>query len=113
MTRGDVVTVAGGPDYAGKPRPAVIIQSDAFSGRDSRILVLLSSRDTRAQLFRIELEPTEGNGLREHSFAMIDKITAVPLSKIGPRIGRLADQDMLRINAALVMFLGIEGASTR
>ena len=111
--RGDVVTVAGGLDYAGKPRPAVIVQADAFEARSSRVLVLLSTRDIGLPLLRIEIEPSAGNGLRERSFAMVDKLAAIPLAKIGARIGRLSDRDLLRINVALVVFLGIEGSSTR
>jgi mRNA interferase MazF len=112
--RGHVVTVAGGPDYAGKPRPAVIVQADGFDERASRVVVPLSTQDIGAQLFRVEIEGGSGTGLRERCFAMVDKIASVPLSKIGSRVvGRLSDADLLRINAALVVFLGIEGASTR
>ena len=68
-----------------------------------------TSDPTDAPLFRLPVEPTEGNGLRSVSRLMVDKITTVQRAKLGMRIGRLLDQDMVRLNRAVVVFLGIGG----
>ena len=107
MKRGDIWTVAGGKDYAGKPRPAVILQDDRFDKTDSITVCAFTSDPTEAPLFRLAIEPTEINGLRLPSRLMVDKITTVPKSKIGARIGRLAAEDIVRLNRAVVVFLGI------
>lgn len=107
MKRGELWTVAGGKDYAGKPRPAVIIQDDRFDRTDSVTICALTSDPTDAPLFRLPIEPSETNGLRSLSRLMVDKITTVPKSKIGARLGRLAPEDMVRLDRAIVVFLGV------
>ena len=109
MKRGEIWTIAGGPDYAGKARPAVILQDDRFDTIDSITVCAFTTDPTDAPLFRLPVEPTEGNGLRSMSRLMVDKITTVPRAKLGMRIGRLLDQDMVRLNRAVVVFLGIGG----
>ena len=106
VRRGDVWTVSGG-GYAGKPRPAVIVQSDRFDDLASVTLVPCTTDPSEALLMRLPLIPSPGNGLRSACRAMIDKITTVPRANLGTRIGALAEEDMLRINRALVLFLGI------
>jgi mRNA interferase MazF len=106
VTRGEVWTVSGGA-YAGKPRPAIIVRSDQFDYLGSITLVPCTTDATAAPLLRLSLRPTSGNGLRSDCRAMIDKITTVPRTNLGTRIGVLAEEDMLRINRALVVFLGI------
>jgi mRNA interferase MazF len=107
IKRGEIWTVAGGKDYAGKPRPVVILQDDRFD-RTVSITVCASTPDaTDAPLFRLAVKPSEDNGLRAVCRLMVDKITTVPKSRIGVRIGRLADEDMLRLNRAALVFLGI------
>jgi len=107
VKRGEVWTVAGGKDYAGKPRPVVILQDDRFDMTDSITVCAFTTDPTEAPLLRLLIKPTASNGLRIVCRLMVDKITTVPKSKIGSRIGRLADEDMLRLNRAALVFLGI------
>jgi mRNA interferase MazF len=107
MRRGDIWTIAGGKDYAGKPRPAVIMQDDSFDGTDSITLCAFTTDETDAPLFRLVIEPNERNGLRARCRLMADKITTIPKTKIGDRIGRLDDEDLLRLNRAVLVFLGL------
>ena len=107
MRRGDIHTVSGGKDYAGKPRPVVIVQDDAFDATDSITVCAFTTDPTEAPLFRLPLEPNEGNGLRSPSRLMVDKITTVPKSKVGERIGRLDEADVVRLNQAVMVFLGL------
>lgn len=107
MKRGEVWTIAGGKDYAGKPRPAVILQEDGFDATDSITICALTTLDIGAPLFRLAIEPSERNGLNALSHLMVDKITTVPKSKMGARVGRLADEDMVRLNRAIIVFLGL------
>lgn len=107
MKRGEVWTVSGGKDYAGKPRPAVILQDDTFDATDSITICVFTTDPTEAPLFRLAVEPNERNGLRSPSRLMVDKITTVPKSKVGERIGRLDDEDLVRLNQAAMVFLGL------
>ena len=107
MKRGEIWTVSGGANYAGKPRPAVIIQDDAFDATESLTLCAFTSDPTDAPLIRILVEPSERNGLRAPSRLMADKITTVPKSKLGGRVGLLDDEDLRRLDRALLVFLGL------
>ncbi|MFY7835978.1 MAG: type II toxin-antitoxin system PemK/MazF family toxin [Novosphingobium sp.] len=107
MTRGNIWTVSGGKDYAGKPRPVVIVQDDNFDSTDSITVCAFTTDTTEAPLFRLLVEPSERNGLRSSCRLMVDKITTVPKSKMGKAIGRLDDSDMLRLNQAMMVFLGL------
>ena len=107
MRRGDVHTVCGGKDYAGKPRPAVIVQDDSFDATESVTICAFTTDPTEAPLFRLRVEPNELNGLLGTCRLMVDKITTVPKAKIGARIGRLDDEDILRLNRAVLVFLGL------
>ena len=111
MKRGEVWSVAGGPDYAGKPRPVVILQDDRFSGTLSITICPFTSNPTRAPLFRLPVAPSERNGLTAASSLMVDKILTVPKTKVGSQIGRLDDRDLVRLNRAVLVFLGLAGAS--
>ena len=113
MKRGEIWTLAGGKDYAGKPRPVVILQDDRFDAAASVTICAFTTDPTDAPLFRLAVEPSEINGLQASSRLMVDKITTVSRSKIGARVGRLEDQDMLRLNRAVLVFLGIAGATVR
>ena len=110
MERGEVWTVAGGKDYAGKPRPVVIVQDDNFDATDSITVCPFTTDETEAPLFRLQIEPNERNGLRASSRLMVDKITTVPKSKVGLQVGRLDDEDLLRLNRAILVFLGLAGS---
>lgn len=109
MKRGEVWTVAGGEGYAGKPRPAVIVQDDRFDGTASVTVCAFTSDPTDAPLFRPAVEPSETNGLNTISRLMVDKITTVRKDRLGKRIGRLADEDLLRLDRAILIFLGLAG----
>ena len=113
MKRGEIWTLAGGKDYAGKSRPVVILQDDRFDATASVSICAFTTNPTDAPLFRLAVEPSETNGLRVSSRLMVDKITTVSRSKIGTHVGRLDDQDMLRLNRAVLVFLGIAGATVR
>ncbi|MDI3566015.1 type II toxin-antitoxin system PemK/MazF family toxin [Bradyrhizobium sp. Arg816] len=110
MKRGEVWTVAGGKDYAGKPRPVVIVQDDSFDATNSITVCAFTTGETEAPLFRLKVEPNDGNGLRTPSRLMVDKITTVPKAKIGTLVGRLDDDDLLRLNRAVLVFLGLAGS---
>ena len=110
MRRGEIWTVAGGNDYAGKPRPAVIVQDDSFDATRSITICAFTTDPTEAPLFRILVEPNEQNGLRALSRLMVDKLTTVPKEKLGERVGQLADEDILRLNQAILVFLGLAGS---
>jgi mRNA interferase MazF len=107
MRRGEIWTVAGGKDYAGKPRPVAIVQDDSFDATDSITICAFTSDPTDAPLFRLIVEPNERNGLRSRCRLMVDKITTVPKAKVGTRVGRLDDEDMVRLNQAMMVFLGM------
>lgn len=109
MKRGEIWTVAGAKDYAGKPRPVVVLQDDRFDMTDSLTVCAFTTDPTEAPLFRLPIEPSDSNGLRTVCRLMVDKITTVPKAKIGIRVGRLADEDMVRLNRAILVFLGIAG----
>jgi mRNA interferase MazF len=110
MERGEIWTVAGGKDYAGKPRPVVIVQDNNFDATDSVTICPFTTDETEAPLFRLEIEPNARNGLREPSRVMVDKLTTVPKSKVGTLVGRLDDEDLLRLNRAMLVFLGLAGS---
>jgi len=109
MRRGEVWTAAGGSGYAGKPRPVVIVQDDRFDATASVTVCGFTTDPTDAPLFRLTVEPAVENGLVEASRVMVDKITTVARTRLGRRLGRLADTDMLRLNRAIVVFLGVAG----
>lgn len=111
MRRGDIWTVAGGKDYASKPRPVVIVQDDSFDATGSITICAFTTDETEAPLFRLLVEPNERNGLRTACRLMVDKVTTIPKTKVGARVGRLNDEDILRLNQAILVFLGLAGSS--
>jgi mRNA interferase MazF len=111
VRRGEIWSVAGGPDYTGKPRPVAILQDDRFEELLSVTFCPFTTNPTPAPLFRVRVKPSERNGLKEGSSLMVDKITTVTRRKVGKRIGRLDDEDVVRLNRAIVVFLGLGGTS--
>jgi mRNA interferase MazF len=109
LRRGEIWTVAGGKDYAGKPRPAVVLQDDRFDATESITVCAITTDPTEAPLFRILIAPNERNGLNALSRLMVDKITTVPKNKLRQRIGRLDAKDMERVDRAILIFLGLGG----
>jgi mRNA interferase MazF len=107
LKRGEVWTVAGAKDYSGKPRPVVIVQDDQFDVTASITVCPFTTNPADAPLLRLPVQPSEGNGLREACRLMVDKITTVPRTKMGKHVGQLAPEDMVRLNRAMLVFLGI------
>jgi mRNA interferase MazF len=107
MKRGEIWTASPSQDYAGKPRPVVILQDDSFADTASVTICSFTTDPTAAPLFRLIVAPSVRNGLSQTSSVMVDKITTIPKSKIGDRIGSLNDEDMLRLNQAVLVFLGL------
>jgi len=107
MKRGDLVIVSAPGDY-GKPRPAVIIQSDIFNETHASILVCLITSDRQdAPLFRIDVQPTEETGLKVASQIMVDKIVALRRERITKHIGQVNDETLIRLNRSLALFIGL------
>lgn len=106
MKRGDLVSIAVQGDF-GKPRPALVIQSDNFDSHATVTVLLLSGTLVDAPLFRITVQPTPGNGLQKPSQIMIDKAMTVKREKIGAAFGNLGSIHMLEIERCLAVFLGI------
>ena len=108
MKPGEIWTVSGGPDYAGKPRPAVVLQEERFDATASITICPFTTAATEAPLFRLRVEPNIRNGLDATSRIMADKITTVPKGKVGTRLGILDDEDIVRLDRAAITFLGLE-----
>jgi mRNA interferase MazF len=107
MPRGDVVTVAVSGDY-GKPRPAVIVQSDAFPPAHASVVICqMTSEIVDAPDFRLTIEPAAGNGLRTRSQIMVDKPVTVRRERIGRKIGQLSPADIGRLNVAIALVMGL------
>lgn len=105
MSRGDIVTVAGGV-YAHKPRPALIVQDDRFDATDSLTVCPFTSTEVDAPLLRVPVPADEGNGLDQDSFLMVDKITTVRRSNAHTVVGRLETTTLVEVERRLLVFLG-------
>ncbi|MGB3899841.1 MAG: type II toxin-antitoxin system PemK/MazF family toxin [Mesorhizobium sp.] len=106
MKRGDLVSVAMPGDF-GKPRPALIIQSDLFEETGTVTVLLISGTLVDAPLIRVTVEPTPGNGLRKPSQIMVDKAMSIKRERIGQHFGRLDEETLLSVNRSLTVFLGL------
>ncbi len=110
MIRGEVWTLSGGPGYAGKPRPALIVQADWLTAEVESVLTCgITTRIKDNLRSRPSLLPAPENGLREKSQVMVEKITAVPRDKLSERIGQLSAEDMTRVEQAMLLVLGFAG----
>jgi mRNA interferase MazF len=107
MKRGEIWTVAGF-GYAGKPRPCLIVQNDAFEALQSVTVCLLTSNEAEAALFRIAIDPSPENGPRSASKLMTDKLMTVPRDKVRERIGVLEAHYLTALSSAIVVFLGLQ-----
>jgi mRNA interferase MazF len=107
VNRGEIRTASAGSGYVGKPRPVVIVQDDRFDATSSVTVCAFTTDPTDAPLFRLLVQPDEASGIRTPSRLMIDKITTIPRSKLGERVGQLSDDDVIRLSHALVVFLGL------
>jgi mRNA interferase MazF len=110
MRRGEIWTASGGGGYAGKPRPVVILQDDRFDATASITVCAFTTDPASAPLFRLVIQPSERNGLNLPCRLMVDKITTVPKGRIGNQVGRLDDEDIVRLNRAVLVFLGFAGS---
>lgn len=110
MIRGEIWTVSGAGGYASKPRPALIVQANWLTAEIESVLtcgITTLAKDNMRS--RPALLPTVDNGLREPSQVMVDKITAFPRDKLGSRTGELSDEDMTRVEQAMLVVLGFAG----
>lgn len=108
MRRGDIIIVSAPGDY-GKPRPAVVVQTDALTeaGLKSVVVCLMSSAELRAPLFRIPVEPSSLSGLTRTSQIMVDKLFTLPIEKVTRIIGRITDEQRLQLNRTLAFVVGL------
>jgi mRNA interferase MazF len=107
VRRGDIYTAAAWATYSGKPRPVVVIQDDRFDTTASVTVVPFTTSEVDAPLLRIPVQPSETTGLAQASRLMVDKVTTVPRTNLTSAVGRLSDQDLIRLNRALLVFLGL------
>lgn len=106
MKRGDLVTIALQGDF-GKPRPALIVQSDLFDQHPSVTILPVTSELRNVPLFRIRVEPDANNGLQKTSEIMVDKTQSVPRERIGEIFGHVSAEQMLAVSRSLAVFLGV------
>ena len=106
MRRGDIIVVALPGDY-GKPRPAIVIQSDAVSGTNSVLVCPCTTELRDALVFRPLIQPEPSTGLRRPSLLMVDKITAARRDKCGVRIGRLSPEKLAELDECLAIVVGL------
>jgi len=110
VTRGEIYTAAARGPYTGKPRPVVVVQDDRFDATGSVTICPFSTNPVDAPLIRLAIDPTDQNGLDQASRLMVDKVTTVPRSSLGERLGRLADDELVQMNRSLIVFLGLASA---
>jgi mRNA interferase MazF len=111
VTRGEIYTAAARGAYSGKPRPVLIVQDDRFDATASVTVCPFTTSPVDAPLIRIPVEPTDTNGLDRPSSLMVDKITTMPRSGLGERLGRLRDDELVQLNRSLMVFLGLASAT--
>ncbi|MBA3058365.1 MAG: type II toxin-antitoxin system PemK/MazF family toxin [Gammaproteobacteria bacterium] len=106
MKRGDLVTLTLQGDF-GKPRPALIIQSDQFAAHASVTVLPVTSTLVAAPLLRVTVHPSAENGLHKPSQVMLDKAMTVKRDKVGPVFGRIDADELVEVERCLAVFLGI------
>ena len=109
MKWGEIWTVSGAADYAGKPRPVAILQDELFDSTDSITVCPTTTTDIGPVTFRIPIAATQPNGRTRNCFLMADKVTTVPRRKVGKRLGFLGDEEMLRLGRAVATFFRLAG----
>jgi mRNA interferase MazF len=109
LKRGEIWSASSGADYTGKPRPVVIVQDDRFDATNSITVCAFTSDPTEAPLVRLPVAPSSMNGLKLSSHLMVDKITTIRKDRLGSRVGRLNEEDLTRLNRAMMVFLGLAG----
>jgi len=106
MNRGDFVAIAMQGDF-GKPRPALVVQSDPFNEHATVTVLLVSSTLIDAPLFRVTIQPDKINNIQKPSQVMVDKAMTVKRDKLGEAFGSASDEIMLEVGRCLAVFLGI------
>ncbi len=110
LARGDIVSIAAAGAYTGKPRPALVVQSDLFNPTHASVTVcLVTSTLVDAPLFRVGLAPSPRNGLTVPSQVMVDKVASVPRTAIGRVIGQVEPATLAEVEQALQLWLGLGG----
>lgn len=107
MRRGDLYIAAARGSYSGKPRPVVIVQDDRFDSTASVTVCPLTTTAVDAPLVRISVEPTNTTGIEKLSQIMVDKVTTIPRTNVRDHVGHLSDADLIRLDRALLVFLGL------
>ena len=107
MRRGDIYIAAARGAYTGKPRPVVIVQDDRFDSTASVTVCPLTTNPVEAPLVRITVDPTDTTGIEKPSQIMVDKVTTMPRVNVRDHLGQLADADLVRLDRALLVFLGL------
>jgi mRNA interferase MazF len=110
VRRGEIYTAAARGAYTGKPRPVVILQDDRFDATASITVCPFTTNPVEAPLLRLPIDPSDENGLDQPSQLMVDKVTTVPRSSLGERLGRLRDDELVALNRSLAVFLGLASA---
>lgn len=110
MRRGEIYTAAARGPYTGKPRPVLIVQDDRFDATASVTVCPFTTSPVEAPLLRLPIDPSEENGLDQPSQLMVDKVTTVPRSSLGDRLGKLRDDEFVALNRSLLVFLGLASA---
>lgn len=109
MRRGEIRIAAAQGPYTGKPRPVVIVQDDRFDSTASVTVCPLTTHLVEAPLIRIAVPATAATGIAQPSQVMVDKVVTMPRQKVGEALGRLSGADMVRLDRALLVFLGLAG----
>jgi mRNA interferase MazF len=107
LKRGDIVTVAPPGDF-NKPRPTLVLQQRAYPETENVTIALITSDLSHAHHIRVGVEPDAQNGLRKQSEVMVDNVQTIRVQRIGSVIGSLDGATMNRVNAALIIFLGLD-----
>lgn len=110
MTRGEIYTAAARGPYTGKPRTVVVLQDDRFDATASVTVCPFTTNPVEAPLLRLQVDASEGNGLERPSQLMVDKVTTVPRSSLGERLGKLRDDELVALNRSLIVVLGLASA---
>jgi mRNA interferase MazF len=105
-SRGDIVIVAAPGDY-GKPRPAVVVQSNALPETHASVIICQMTSELVEVDFRVMVEPSAESGLRERSQIMADKPVTIRRERVGRTVGRLGVAEMARLNTALAFVMGL------
>jgi mRNA interferase MazF len=110
VRRGEIYTAAARGPYTGKPRPVLIVQDDRFDATASVTVCPFTTSPVEAPLLRLPIDPSEANGLDQPRQIMVDKVSTVPRSSLGDRLGKLRDDEFVALNRSLLVFLGLASA---